>query len=170
VVAVINRIMFATDLGLYSPYLMRQLANVAVSMQATVDIIHVVEPMGVFAESIINSYVPEKERRYLRQHGLRDVLNKVKSQVGEVLESDYTDIMSDIDLGEVIVEQGSCVELIVQQALKQQSDLIVMGSHGQTAFQGGPMGSVVSKVMQVSPIPVMMIPMINLGDLDRLDG
>lgn len=88
-----KRILFATDLGLYSPYLMKQLSKVAISMQATVDIIHVIEPMGVFAESIINTYVPNKDRRYLREHGLEEVLSNIKEQVIQTLNNDYTDTL-----------------------------------------------------------------------------
>lgn len=162
-----KRILFATDLGLYSPYLMKQLSKVAISMQATVDIIHVIEPMGVFAESIINTYLPSKDRRYLREHGLEEVLSNIKEQVIQTLNNDYTDILKEVELGEVIVELGHPAQMIINQALKQQSHILVLGSHGQSAFQGGPMGTVVNKVMQLSPIPVMMVPMINLGDLDR---
>jgi nucleotide-binding universal stress UspA family protein len=162
--------LYATDLGLYSPYLVRQVSQIALSLQARVDIIHAIEPMGVFAESIVNSYVPEKDRRYLRQHGLRDVLDKIKTQVSDSLLADYGDLLEEIEFGEVIVELGYPAEIIIQQALKQNSNLLLLGSHGQSAFQGGPMGSVVSKVMQLSPIPVLMIPMINLGDLDRVNN
>lgn len=149
---------------------MRQLSKIAVSMQATVDIIHVIEPMGVFAESIINSYVPDDDRRYLREQGLADVLSKIKGQVIQTITEDYMDILKTVDLGEVMVELGHPAQTIINQALKGGSQILVLGSHGQSAFQGGPMGSVVTKVMQLSPIPVLMVPMMNLGDLDRLDN
>ncbi|NVK38942.1 MAG: universal stress protein [Gammaproteobacteria bacterium] len=163
----IKRILYATDLGLYSPYLMKQLAQIAMSVQARVDILHVVEPMGVFAESIINTYLSREDARQLRQAGLQDVLLSLKKQIKETLSRDYIDILSELDIDEIVVEMGQPAEVIIQQALLRESNILVLGSHGQHAFQGGPMGSVITKVLQVSPIPVMMIPMINLGDLDR---
>jgi nucleotide-binding universal stress UspA family protein len=162
----ISRILFATDLGLYSPYLMRQLVRLTSKMEARVDIVHVIEPMGVFAESIINAYVPEKDRRYLRQHGLNDVKNKIES----ALRNDYQEILSQIELGEVIIEIGFPSEMIIQKACALESDMILLGSHGRSAFQGGAMGAVVSKVLGNSPIPVLIVPMINLGDVDRLNN
>ena len=48
--------------------------------------------------------------------------------------------------------------------------MILLGSHGQSAFQGGVIGAVVSKVLDLSPIPVLVVPMVNLSDLDRLDN
>jgi len=166
----ISRILFATDLGLYSPYLMRQLVRLTSKMKARVDIVHVIEPMGVFAESIINAYVPEKDRRYLRQHGLNDVKNKIKQQVEGTLRNDYHEILSQIELGEVIIDIGFPSEVIIQKACALESDLILLGSHGRSAFQGGAMGAVVSKVLGNSPIPVLIVPMINLGDVDRLNN
>ena len=166
----ISRILFATDLGLYSPYLMRQLVHMALKMKAKVDIVHVIEPMGVFAESIINAYVPEKDRRYLRQHGLNDVKSKIKQQVEDALRNDYEEMLSQIELGEVIIEIGFASEVIVNKACVLKSDLILLGSHGQSAFQGGAMGSVAIKVLGNSPIPVLVVPMINLGDVDRLSN
>ena len=63
----VKRILYATDLGLYGPYIMKQVAILAQSTGASVDILHVIEPMGVFAESIINTYMPEKEQVYLQE-------------------------------------------------------------------------------------------------------
>lgn len=166
----IPRILFATDLGLYSPYLIRQLTQIALCMGARVDIVHVIEPMGVFAESIINSYVPEKDRRYLRQHGLVDVKNKIKSQVEVAIRRDFDDMLNQIDLGEVVIEIGFPAEVVVQQSCQLKSTMILLGSHGQSAFQGGAIGAVVSKVLDLSPIPVLVVPMVNLSDLDRLDN
>lgn len=139
-------------------------------MKARVDIVHVIEPMGVFAESIINAYVPEKDRRYLRQQGLQDVKNKIKQQVEGALRNDYQEILSEIELGEVIIEIGFPSEVIIQKACELKSDLILLGSHGHSAFQGGAMGAVVSKVLGESPIPVLVVPMMNLGDLDRINN
>lgn len=164
-----QRILYATDLGLYSPYLMKQLAQLALSLQARIDILHVVEPMGVFAESIINTYLSQDASRHLRQKGLQDVLMSIKKQVKEALSTDYIDILSELEIDEIIVEMGQPAEVIVQQALLKKSSILVLGSHGQHAFQGGPMGSVITKVLQISPIPVMMIPMVSLGDLNRAD-
>ncbi len=165
-----QRILYATDLGLYSPYLMKQLAQLAISLQARIDILHVVEPMGVFAESIINTYLPHDASRHLRQKGLQEVMSFIKTQVKEALSTDYIDILSELEIDEIIVEMGQPAEVIIQQALLRESNILVLGSHGQHAFQGGPMGSVVTKVLQMSPIPVMMIPMVSLGDLNRADA
>jgi len=164
---VIKHILFATDLGLYGPYLMKQLASVVQSTGATVDILHAIEPMGLFAESIIDTYMPDKEREYLRNKGLTEVIERIRLQVIDTLNSEYADSLKLINLREVLVKVGVPAEVIVEQAKLTGSDLIVLGSHGQQAYCGGVLGSVVSKVLQTAPVAVHMIPMLTLNDLAR---
>ncbi len=163
----IKHILFATDLGLYGPYLMKQLSGLVQSTGASVDILHAIEPMGLFAESIIDAYMPEKEREYLRNKGLTEVTERIRLQVMDTLHSEFLDSLKLINLRDVFVEVGAPAQVIVEQAKLAGSDLIVLGSHGQQAYSGGALGSVVSKVLQTTHIPVYMIPMVTLNDLTR---
>ncbi len=163
----IKHILFATDLGLYGPYLMKQLASIVQSTGASVDIVHAIEPMGLFAESIIDTYMPEKEREYLRNKGIGEVIERIRLQVIDTLKSEYADYLGQINLQEVRVKVGVPAEIIIEQAKLSKADLIVIGSHGQQAYCGGVLGSVVSKVLQSTPVPVHMIPMVTLEDLTR---
>ena len=161
----VKRILYATDLGLYGPYLMKRVAELASSTGAVVDVLHVVEPMGVFAESIVNSYLEEKDRQYLREQGMDEVLERIRLQVVDAIHADYDS--SKITIDEVVVEQGDAAATIMAQAQLRQADIIAIGSHGQQAYRGGLIGSVVAKVLQMSPIPVYMVPMVSLSDLGR---
>ena len=58
-------------------------------------------------------------------------------------------------------------DVIIAQTGIRDSDMVVLGSHGQHAYRGGLMGSVVTKVLQLSSVPVYMIPMVNLNELGR---
>jgi len=163
----LKHILYATDLGLYGPYVLNQVARLSASTGAKVDILHVIEPMGVFAESIIDTYIDDGRKAYLREQGMAQVLDSIKRQVCDTLESDYQQDISNLVLGEVLVELGKPAETIIEQAKIRNADLIVLGSHGQHAYRGGLMGSVVTKVLQMSPIPIYMIPMVNLNSLSR---
>lgn len=162
----IKKILYATDLGLYGPYLMKKVAMLAQVTGARVDVVHVIEPMGVFAESIINTYMPDKEREYLRGDGVLKVVDRIRMQVMDMLKSDYAGIIDGIVLGDVVVELGSPVQVILEQCDLKGSDLVVIGSHGQHSYKKGLMGSVATGVLQLSVIPVYMIPMVSLGDLN----
>lgn len=163
----IKRIMFAADLGLYGPYVMRQVSMLAQSTGAVVDLVHVVEPMGLFAESIIDSYMPAKDKQYLRRQGLSEVVEKIRLQVIDTLHSEYVDTLNLINLGDVFVEVGNPAQIILEQAMVRQSDLIVVGGHDHNGHNM-PLGSVVSKLLQLSHIPIYVVPMINIESLSRI--
>lgn len=55
------------------------------------------------------------------------------------------------------VVQGEIAPSIVRLANELGCDLIVMGSHGRTGLTGLLLGSVASKVMHLSPIPVTFV-------------
>ncbi len=163
----INRILYASDLGLYGPYLMRLVADIAQSTGASVDILHVIEPMGVFAESVIDSYMPEKEKEYLRNKGLAEIISKIRLQVIDTLKSEYSGYLDMINLADVLVEVGEPASLILEHANLRKSDMIVLAVHGQQGFGAKMVGSIVIKVIKDSIVPVYILPMVSLSELDR---
>jgi len=163
----INHILYATDLGLYGPYLMEQLAVLVQSTGARVDIIHVIEPMGLFAESVIDSYMPEKEKEYLRSNGLSEIIEKIRLQVIDTLKSEYSASLKLINLDKVVIEVGEPSRVILQQSLARGCDLIVIAGHGQQDCGVGVLGVVAERVLKDSSIPVYVLPRISLDDLDR---
>lgn len=52
---------------------------------------------------------------------------------------------------------GDPAEKIVATATKQRSDLVIMGSRGQTALKGLLLGSVASKVLAQSKVPLTLV-------------
>lgn len=58
---------------------------------------------------------------------------------------------------ELHIVQGDVATTIVQQAEELGCNLIVMGSHGRTGLSGLLMGSVASKVMHLTQIPITFI-------------
>lgn len=55
------------------------------------------------------------------------------------------------------VTEGDAVKMIVQFATENQCDQIVIGPRGLGTVQGLLLGSVASKLIQLSPIPVLLI-------------
>ena len=55
------------------------------------------------------------------------------------------------------VETGSIHKAIIRVAAQEHSDMIIMGSRGLGLFKGALIGSVSQKVIEESPIPVMVI-------------
>lgn len=55
------------------------------------------------------------------------------------------------------VETGSRPKAIIRVAQETNSDIIIMGSRGLGIFKGALIGSVSQKVIENSPIPVMVV-------------
>ena len=62
-------------------------------------------------------------------------------------------------MADVRVLSGSPCDVILEEAESQQADLIMMGSNCHGSNSPPILGSVVSKVLQLSKIPVYMVPM-----------
>jgi len=52
---------------------------------------------------------------------------------------------------------GQIADTIVQHAQKTRCDLIYIGTHGRTAAGNMLLGSIATKVMHISPIPVLLV-------------
>lgn len=57
-----------------------------------------------------------------------------------------------------MAQAGRVAEEIVYAAREQQADFIVMGSHGRSRLRALVFGSVSQRVMQLTHIPVLMVP------------
>lgn len=157
----IKRILFATDLGLYNPYLMSQLSAIAHSTGAKVDLVHAIEPMGVFAESILSIYMTPDDQKHLRNSGMPQVLEHIRQQVLDSLQVEMDHVPHEFLIDDVIVEIGPPSDIIIKYARARSSDLIVIGGHG-----GGDsvIGSVAGKVLKNAPVPVYFLPTVCLKE------
>ena len=163
----ISHILYATDLGLYGPYLMTQVAILAQSTGAKVDILHVIEPMGLFAESVIDSYMPEKEKEYLRDKGMSEIIEKIRLQVIDTLNSEYAKSLELINLSEVVIEVGDPAKVILEQSSLRGCDLVVLAGHGKQECGPGSLGEVTKRVLNDSQLPIYVLPKISLAELER---
>lgn len=156
-----GNILFATDLGMFSPYLLRKVIALAHQASFVVDVLHVVEPLGVFAESILETYLSDEEKLRLRRTGIDGVLQGIKIHVEDSVKAEFSGTIRlgmQPFLGEVIVERGDVAETICQQAVSRKAEFIIIGNHGQNSRQSNVVGAVAVKVLQLSLLPVLMIP------------
>lgn len=159
----IKKILCATDLGVYSSYLLQQVLAVAAPIRAQVDVLHVVEPLGVFAESIIDTYLPEDDKKHLRQVGLDQVLGSIRERVMVMLEGELVEPEGGVCvLGNVHVVSGVVANTILEYAGSAKADLIVVGSSSTHGGNPEALGAVAHKVCQAARVPVMLVPISKL--------
>ena len=155
----IKKIAFATDLGVLGPYVLCHALEISKQFNAKVDIVHVIEPMGVFAESILDIFLPQEDLDHLRKEGVQDVIGTIKERISDTMASEFSMDDDESYLGEINVVRGQAAESILQYVDDHNIDMVVMGTHGEHGNVMGGVGSVASKVLQRSSVPVLMVPL-----------
>jgi nucleotide-binding universal stress UspA family protein len=157
----IRSMLYATDLGLYAPYVLQHALALARTFNAELYVIHVVEPMGLFAESVLQSYLGEDVLKSLHSEGVNNVIESIESRVLDGFRDELGEGHKDLELIRTVrVVQGDPSNVILDQAQKLAVDLVVVGSHSHGAQGDTPIGRTAARVLQLSEVPVYMVPMI----------
>ena len=164
----IQTILFATDMGLHTPYLLHHVNTLALQHGARVIVLHAIEPPGSLGNAVVYSY-GRSETQAERTGGIDYVIRGVKSRIVDMLEDEFIDGQVGLSrIRDVRVVAGKPVDVILGQAGECNADMIIMGSHGQGTDSPNLLGSVTSRVLQLSRVPVYMVPLVrNLGHQAR---
>lgn len=140
----LQRILVPTDFSGSSKSALQTAAELASRFDSELHVLHVIES-AVIPDSIARILVrkPIEERRTLAS----------ESFVGDVLAS------SPIANREVVsaAVEGVAAQEIVRYALEHETDLIVLGSHGNTGLARVLLGSVAEAVVRTAPCPVLIV-------------
>ncbi len=162
----IKKILYATDLSESAVHAFSYAVSLANMYGAGITILHVLAefPGEEFIANMINTdtWNEIKNRHYSEA---RDkLIGKRRDHVAlkEVLEAFSEEAKADAAdqafvTDEILIESGSPAEIIVQTAINQNFDLIVMGTHGHGAIADVLVGSTAKWVVRHSPIPVLVI-------------
>ncbi len=155
----IRSMLYATDLGVYAPYVMQHALALARNFNAELYVIHAVEPMGQFAESLLQSYLDEQTLDQLHSQGVNTVMANIEQRVLENFRDELGDQEDLALIRAVRVRQGDPAEVILEQAHRLNVDLLIVGSHSQGAGAEIPIGRTAVRILQLSPVPVYMVPL-----------
>jgi len=156
----IRSMLYATDLGLYAPYVLQHALALARTFNAELNVIHAVEPIGLFAESVLQSYLDEDTLKELHDQGLNTVMETIEQRVLNGFRDELGEGHQDLALIRTVrVMQGDPSNVILEQAQKLAVDLLIVGSHSHGTEGDTPLGRTVARVLQLSEVPVYMVPM-----------
>jgi len=155
----IRSMLYATDLGAYAPFVMQHALALARTFQADLYVIHAVEPMGQFAESLLQSYLDERTLDQLHRQGVSVVLANIEQRVLESFREELGDQADLALIRAVRVRQGDPAQVILDQVQRLQVDLLVFGSRSQGVDKELPIGRTAVRLLQLSPVPVYMVPL-----------
>ncbi|WP_434681186.1 universal stress protein [Pseudomonas sp. R1-18] len=156
----IRSMLYATDLGLYEPYVTQHALALARTFSAELYVIHVVEPMGLFAESVLQSYLGEDAWHDLHSRGVGAFMDGIEQRMLDGFREELGEGNKDLSfIRTVRVVQGEPSSVILEQARELAVDLLVVGSHTHQAKEGESIGRTAARVLQLSEVPVYMVPM-----------
>ncbi|MCG4453232.1 MULTISPECIES: universal stress protein [unclassified Pseudomonas] len=157
----IRSILYATDLGLYAPYVLQHALALTRAFNASLHVVHAVEPMGLFAESVLQTYLDEERLKELRSKGLSTVMASIEQRVLEGFRDELGESQHELEvIRSVQVVQGDPPLVILEEAQKRGVDMLVVGSHSHGACSDIPLGRTAARLVQLSEVPVYLVPML----------
>jgi len=148
----IRKILAPTDLSNLSCTGVRYALELAKALEAEVTLYHVVNVNEIVryhrhfdGEAITGDF-----------HRPGDIIEEYKTALARFLAVHFSDLTPWVKIREK-VDLGLPEKNIVEEAIKEDSDLIVIATHGRTGFSHLMMGSVTEKVVRYAPCPVLSI-------------
>jgi nucleotide-binding universal stress UspA family protein len=154
----LKTILYATDLGLHAPRVLRYALSLASSYGGHVVIVHAVEPLGTQARHMVELYTGQQDIALAEQTRWPELERSLLGRLRSLCVAEgCTD---DIGPGMVIdmrVLPGRPDEVILREADRIKPDVIVMGSHGHTTVGEILLGSTAHRVSQRAAVPVLLV-------------
>ena len=156
----IRSMLYATDLGLYAPLVMQHALTLARTFNADLYVVHAVEPMGLFAESVLQSYLDEQALNDFHREGLNTVIASIEQRVLDSFREEFGEEDELERIRAVRVLQGDPSQVILDQVQKLSVDLLIVGSHSHGAGAETPLGRTAARVLQLARVPVYLVPLV----------
>ena len=156
----VKKILYATDLTKNSAYAFFYAVDMAKTHNATIVILHSVEPIRHFYEeggAIYGEKMLERAKKQERETDLEDM----KKSLQEFCKRTETQIGAPcVELvSNILVPVGHPVEEILKAADDEGCDVIVLGTHGKGFLSQTFLGSVAGSVLERTRKPVFIIPL-----------
>ncbi len=152
-----NKILIALDYEPSAEKIAETGNTIAKALKAEIVLLHVIAEPAYYSSM---EYSP-----IMGYSGFMDTFNV---EISDALKNNITNLSQEFleksktHLGneniKTLVTEGSFAESIVKCAENEHADLIVMGSHGRRGLDKLLMENVAEKVLQLSKVPVLVIP------------
>jgi nucleotide-binding universal stress UspA family protein len=140
----VERILTPVDLSAYSAPLLRSARDVAASFAASIDVLHVIEPLPL-PVPLIGGFT------------LNDLLMEPGERVREAVDALVERAGGAPEEMRIHVKEGHAASMILGVADDEDVDLICIASHGITGLSRVVLGSVTARVVRRAPCPVLTL-------------
>jgi len=154
----INTLLYACDLENQTQSAIELVFSLALTHQAKIVLMHVMEPLNPQAASMIHNYISDDVLESMRNEANSGVQQRMNTLLKEFIER-HQDELSELTIEpETLITSGLPAEAIQQAAQQQGADLIIMNSRTHSTIGQMVLGSTANKVIHSSDIPVMVVP------------
>ncbi len=157
----IETILYPTDLSQHGKKVFGYCEVLATALSAKIVILHVVDPLSKQVSAVIDGILPTgaDDTRTMHKKGMEAIKENLKEEIrGYCIEHLGDSSKFDTLVKGVEVVDGVCAQVILDRAERHDVDLIVMGTHGHSAFGDILLGSVAHKVVHRASVPVTLVP------------
>ena len=159
----IKKILYSTDLkeeeGGDDAF--RMAVSMAMSHDAQLVVMHVMESISSAMMGILSNSMSQEEIDAFKTSGYENLKAQLQKRLDDFCEQECPNDDHTYPGGEpiTIVVEGEPHERILEQAKKNEVDLIIMGTRTHTEIGQFFLGSVANKVIHHSKVPVMVYPL-----------
>jgi len=154
----IRKILYATDLSENARHAFGYAVSLANRYGAGITIMHVLEDVQPFADSLVVNMLGEERWKELRKANKDQVLERLRGRLKDFCDEVSRELPScPFITDEIIVKVGNPSEEILDQIASGGYDLVVLGAHGHGILGNALMGGVSRRVVRRSKTPVLMI-------------
>ena len=140
----LQRIMVPLDLSDHSRKALTYAAKFAEQFGAELELVHVVTPV-IYAEGMVLPAAMENLDRETESHARKELAELAAAHQSGSVEVKTT------------VLSGTPYDEIVNHARAQQTDLLLITTHGRTGLEHFLLGSTAEKILRHAPCPVMVV-------------
>ena len=154
----IKKILYATDLSQNARYAFGYAVSLANRHDAKITVLHVVEELSSFAQSIVVDMLGEKRLAEIKQDKEKEVVSSLRARLEEFCDDvRHKQPECPFVIDTINVVTGHPVDQIVRQAEKIDADLVVIGSHGRGGLADVTLGSTSRRVLRRCAMPVLVV-------------
>lgn len=152
----IKSILYATDMGPGSSHVFRYALSLARQYQAKVAILHVVEPLSAFGQSLVELHISHQKSELQHAEARQQLIKELRSRIHEICGKEACVAEENLIDGVYVIE-GQAAKTVISEAVKLGSDMIVMGTHRHSVVGEALLGTTARKVLHSSAVPTLLV-------------
>ena len=154
----IKKILYVTDLSENSRYAYGYAASIAHRYGAGVTVLHVMETISHNASAQISAYIGEEEWAEIKNKNKQEVMDTIKNRLEDFCSEASSELAECPFITDAtMVKEGQASDVILEEAHNKDFDLVVMGTHGHSAFVDAMIGGTARRVLRRCKKPVLAV-------------